>query len=304
MNAHELLTQALQALGLRYELRRVGEGVVPSFRYEVARGELVQFDAQVRNGVLQFRACAGHGSPAFFARINELNRRWWLGRVYLDEHDALNASTGVLLAHTTSLPNALSTVFALLRRAAWFLLRVPGSFAGLGDDAFSTADESFEDSFAALVADEADQVPRVEGAPLEALAEILAKIGAPFLVQNHGTLLTQRFSFASNFVVELFVLHSALLCMRTRHLSTTVVTDPEVALRALGRLNQRFAIGSAVIDGPRLHVQLALQLRQTRLDTDLARWLIERAHAAMEAVDRELATCDLKTIRGHMARSL
>jgi hypothetical protein len=168
--------------------------------------------------------------PALYARdrLTELNRRWRLGRIYLDEHGALNASTGMRLA------------------------------------------------------------------PLDTLAELLAQIGHAFLVQADGAVLTQRFLAAGerDFVVELGVLDSALLCMRARRPLTIVVRDPSAAWHGPGRLNQRFAIGSAVLEGTRAYVQLALPLRWTRLDTDLARWLIDRAHAALAAVDREVTLRD------------
>jgi hypothetical protein len=97
-----------------------------------------------------------------------------------------------------------------------------------------------------------------------------------------------------DFLVELFVLNSALLCMHARGPSTTVVQDSAAALHGLGKINQRFAIGSAVLEGLRPHVRLALPLHWTRLDADLPRWLLDRAHAAMAAVDREVALRDLK----------
>ena len=294
MTDEEQLVHALEALGLRYELRQEAGRPVAGFQYQLAPGTLVPFDAQVRSGVLQLRARAGRGGLELRPRINELNKRWWLGRVYLDQDHRLATSAGLVLAHTTSPIEALRTLLALLRRAVWFLLNAPASFARIDDDTHSPTDTSFEDSFSALLVDEAEQVPAVAGAPLDELAALLARSGRPFSMRADGVTLTQRFTVEGerDFVVDLFVVRSALLCMRARRLGTTLVVDPVAALHGLERLNQRFAIGNAVLDGARTLVQIALPLRWTRLDADLADWLLARAHAAMAAVDRAVELRD------------
>jgi hypothetical protein len=288
-----LLRNSLDALGLQYAVRRADDGEpYAAFRYEAGRRE-IHVRAQLLGRTLRFRAGPIIAPPVDDRELrlaNEINLRWRTGR--LDAAQGWSLTTWAYGAADRFATAAVQGAFEVLVDAAGRLVDFPNArFADVAGASPAYDDETRAQSMLALVDDDLARWPSAAFGSARTLDRVAAALGRHadhFHRTADGQVLTARFLVAGerDFLVDLIDPDGSTLFLRARHDRSFRVAATRDTWLALQPLNERFALGAAVVDEGYAQYHLSLPVAWTPIDDDLVEWLVSRSHASMQAIER------------------
>lgn len=273
-----VLSDTLDAAGLRYELRESAAGVTYAGFRAGAGDRLTSFTAIVRGKALQLTAhdlAPAVQDLAALRRLNELNQDSGFGCVYVSARgETYEASVG-LLASPPPPPAAVRASLGLLSAAGVALRTHEGWRGGLEELQLATVPPAGTD------------------AAIERVGLALGELGAPFQPRHEGELLALKFvdDAGGGYGLELFTSYERFLHMRVRPGGVPPVDREDWALARAQELNARFAIGVVALwDHPVTPYYLVgLPLAWTTIDAEVVSWLLDRAAATAIAIRHEFA---------------